>query len=121
MSTVLEPEGTLPARRAIGRAVKFLRRREQLTQRQLADRLGVTINAVSELERGIRNVGIDSLLRINAALDLEPGEALEVAAEYIRLDALDGGADTLQYRQPALDLRFRAPPPPVPHANSPPG
>ena len=117
MSTVT-PAPAANEKRVVGRAIAFLRVREGISQRELGDRVGCTDQTISDYEAGRRFVTFPMLLKINDALALQPGEALEVVAEALRDHHFS--TDTVRYRQPALDLRFRAPPPPVPHANSPP-
>lgn len=49
----------------------------QLTQAELADRAGVSVNYISELERGLRNPTLLTFHRIAAAgLGADPGEVL---------------------------------------------
>ncbi|WP_354046132.1 helix-turn-helix transcriptional regulator [Bradyrhizobium sp. LB12.1] len=63
-------------RSALGRQVKDRRRALELTQADLAMRAGVRRAMVIELERGEANPRLDSLVRIAAALKIEPAELL---------------------------------------------
>ncbi len=55
----------------IGLRIKENRRITGLTQEQLAKRLDVTVGYVSQLERGISKVSLDTLGRITAVLDCD--------------------------------------------------
>lgn len=61
-------------RDAIGRRVRDLRRRQQLSQELLAERAGLHRNYVGSLERGERDVGIVALAKLAAALELSLSE-----------------------------------------------
>jgi HTH-type transcriptional regulator / antitoxin HipB len=56
---------------ALGRALRDRRRRTELTQQQLAERAGVTQTTLSNVERGVSSVSLNTLLRVLAALQLE--------------------------------------------------
>lgn len=62
-------------RRAFGARVRELRTGSGLSQEQLAERSGLHRTYVSSVERGQRNVGLDNILRLAAALDV-PAAAL---------------------------------------------
>lgn len=55
-----------------GQAIKEARQAKQLTQTQLAERTGLTVNALSLIENGHRFVSIQSLNMIALALDVHP-------------------------------------------------
>jgi transcriptional regulator with XRE-family HTH domain len=55
----------------LGRALRDARREHGLTQRQLATLSGVAQPTISNIERGVSSVSLDTLLRILAALRLE--------------------------------------------------
>ena len=55
----------------MGRAVEGLRHEADLTQEQLADRMGIEFPSLGKLERGLRNPTFFSLLRLARGLDIE--------------------------------------------------
>ena len=56
---------------ALGRAVRDARRRQGLTQRNVAEKAGIGQPTVSNVERGTQGVTLDTLLRILSTLRLE--------------------------------------------------
>jgi len=52
---------------AIGRDVRALRRAKNLTLQALADKIGRSVGYVSQIERGISNLGIEDLRKLGAA------------------------------------------------------
>jgi transcriptional regulator with XRE-family HTH domain len=75
------PDEPLPDEqlRALGRAIRRMRRERDLSQEAVAAAAGVHINQVSRLERGISDVYTSTMLRIVAGL----GASLsEVASAY---------------------------------------
>jgi transcriptional regulator with XRE-family HTH domain len=63
------------ALKVLGQRVAELRREKGLTQEALAEAMGVSRNHVADIELGVRNTGVWSLLLICKALTLPP-EAL---------------------------------------------
>ena len=59
-----------PRRAAFGARVRELRLARGLSQEQLAERAGLHRTYVSSLERGRRNVGLDNILDLAAALEV---------------------------------------------------
>lgn len=55
---------------SFGHRVQILRQARGLSQEQLAEAAGVHRTYVSSLERGQRNVGLDNILAIAAALEV---------------------------------------------------
>jgi transcriptional regulator with XRE-family HTH domain len=64
-------------RLAFGREVKEARERRQMTQEQLADKVGVHQAYISHIERGRFNARIDTMAAIAVALDLHLGITIE--------------------------------------------
>lgn len=64
-------------RLAFGRKVRALRLAAGLSQEQLADKSGLHRTYVSSLERGLRNVGLDNILRLAEALGVQPSVLFE--------------------------------------------
>lgn len=60
-------------RKMIGKNIKQLRKARGLTQKELADKLGVTQSAVGNWEAGIRNPRAADLLNIAEALEVPVG------------------------------------------------
>jgi transcriptional regulator with XRE-family HTH domain len=61
---------------AVGRAIRALRGARGLTQEQLADLAGVHRTYVGGVERGERNVTVETLSRFATALEVRPSEIL---------------------------------------------
>jgi transcriptional regulator with XRE-family HTH domain len=57
----------------LGEAIRRLRRERNLSQQDLADKLGMTNNAVSQFERGVTVPGVYTLIELAAALDVTYG------------------------------------------------
>lgn len=60
----------------LGRNVRDVRRRQGLSQEELAHEAGMKRSYLSDLERGTRNPTVRALGRFAAALGIEPGELL---------------------------------------------
>jgi transcriptional regulator with XRE-family HTH domain len=63
-------------RPAFGRRVRELRRQKRLSQEQLAARADLHWTYVSGVERGLRNPGLNTLVRLANALDVSLPELL---------------------------------------------
>ena len=61
------------ALKVLGQRVAELRREKGLTQEALAEAMGVSRNHVADIELGVRNTGVWSLLLICRALASTPG------------------------------------------------
>ena len=66
-------------RRALGSNIKRLRAQNGLSQEQFADRTGIHRTYVGGIERGERNVTLQTLERIADAFDLDPADLLRDA------------------------------------------
>lgn len=64
-------------RGAFGRRVRELRLARGYSQEELAERSGLHRTYVSSLERGQRNVGLDNVHALAAALGVRPAELFE--------------------------------------------
>jgi len=62
--------------RGVGKRVKALRVKAGLSQAQLADKVGVSRNMVSDWEGGRRSLWVDKLVLLADALAVEPCELL---------------------------------------------
>ncbi len=62
----------MDTKRLIGARIKYLRRGRGLTQEQIAERTGLSVNYLSRIERGLENPTLDTLLGLAKALKVEP-------------------------------------------------
>jgi transcriptional regulator with XRE-family HTH domain len=69
------------ARILLGRRIKALRLRQELTQEALGERARLNYKYLWAIERGERNLSLKQLLKIAQALDVEPQELLLVEQE----------------------------------------
>jgi transcriptional regulator with XRE-family HTH domain len=65
----------------LGRRIKALRLRQDLTQEALGERAGLNYKYLGAIERGERNPSLKQLLKIAQALKVEPHELLVVEQE----------------------------------------
>lgn len=63
-----------PDHQALGEAIEELRKEAGLTHEQLAERLEMSFQRISELERGVANPTFATLLRVADGLDVELSE-----------------------------------------------
>jgi XRE family transcriptional regulator, regulator of sulfur utilization len=68
-----------PRHRALGDALRELRKAHDLTQETLGDRAGLTTNYVGDIERGERNVSIRALWQVADGLGVAAWELLREA------------------------------------------
>ncbi|MGH2480538.1 MAG: helix-turn-helix domain-containing protein [Ktedonobacteraceae bacterium] len=61
-------------RKKFGRRLRYLRRDRDLTQEQLAELVDLSINSISELERGITSPYFETLVKLAKAFDVDVGE-----------------------------------------------
>lgn len=71
------PEAGHPALVVMGTRMRVRRQELGLSQEALALRCSLHWTYVGQIERGRRNIGILNLLRVAAALDLDPGDLIE--------------------------------------------
>jgi transcriptional regulator with XRE-family HTH domain len=69
--------------KALGEAIEELRDEADMTHEELADRLEMSFQRISELERGVANPTFATLVRVINGLDVELSE-LAVRMERIR-------------------------------------
>lgn len=62
----------MDTKRLIGARIKGLRRERGLTQEDVAERTGLSVNYLSRIERGLENPTLDTLLGLTDALKVEP-------------------------------------------------
>lgn len=98
---VPEGEGADPDTR-IGSRLRQARSAQRLTLAQLADASGLTKGFISKLERDQANTSVASLIRICAALGIQPGELFDAPpGQVVRRDAYPpinfGGDEMTEY------------------------
>lgn len=67
------------AHAAFGRAVKAIREEKKLTQAEVAKRMDAPDTFVSDIERGVRNPGLSTILALSKALGVKASEIHERA------------------------------------------
>ena len=65
----------------LGRAIRTLREEQKLSQGDLAEGAEVHRTYINEIEKGIRNPSVTTVVRIAKVLDIEPSELLRQAQE----------------------------------------
>lgn len=65
------------SRSLFGQRVRLLRKQAGLSQEGLAEAAGLHRTYVSSIERGQRNVGLDNIIRLARALEVEPRSLFE--------------------------------------------
>ena len=71
-------------KQTLGGMIAALRREKQLTQAELAEKMGVTDKAVSKWERDLSCPDVSSLPRLAEILGVSPGELIEAKAAPVR-------------------------------------
>jgi transcriptional regulator with XRE-family HTH domain len=61
----------------IGKRIQELRKKQKLSQEQVAERAGINSNYVSRIERGMENPTLDMLLKISESLHVGIWEMLD--------------------------------------------
>jgi transcriptional regulator with XRE-family HTH domain len=61
----------LSHRRIVGQNIRTLRKQAGLTQEELAEKADLSYKYVGEVERGVVNISLDSLMRIAKALKMK--------------------------------------------------
>jgi len=65
----------------VGRRLRALRLKANLSQADVAQRVGISIGALSQIERGVSSLRVRTLWPLAAVLDVEPSQLLGEAAE----------------------------------------
>lgn len=77
----------------IGKRIQSARKQARLTQEALAEKLGVSVGYVSQIERGITKVNLETLFAVCTILSRDPGELLTGAfggsGEYLEAEFAD--------------------------------
>lgn len=61
----------------LGERLRFIRTQQGLSQQNVADELGITVAAYSNIERGVTNINITRLYEIAEILKTTPSKLLE--------------------------------------------
>ena len=93
----------------IGKRIKERRKRNDLTQEQLAERADVTVGYISQIERGICKVNLDTMSVIANILDCDICEFVSgvsvLSRSYLNSDILRESRD-LNKKQKQMVLDF---------------
>jgi len=54
-----------------GKRLRYLRRQKDLTQEQLAEKVGISVEFLSNLERGINGPSFETLEKLSVTLEVE--------------------------------------------------
>lgn len=71
-------------KQTLGDMIAALRREKQLTQAELAEKMGVTDKAVSKWERNLSCPDVSSIPRLAEILGVSPGDLIEAKAAPVR-------------------------------------
>ena len=63
-----------PVHEEFGKRVRRQRDVLQLTQEEIAERSGLHVSYIAQVERGERNLSLTNILRVADALDLDAGD-----------------------------------------------
>jgi len=91
---------------ALGKRVAALRSLADLTQAQLAEKVGVAVETVSRLERGVTVPGVETLARMAQAMGFEPYEILKFPRRHSAKDRLLDEATHELRRLKTADLQL---------------
>ena len=75
-----------PDLKALGQAVRQLRKAAAISQPELGHRAELSANYISDLERGTRNVSAKALFKLARALDVSPAAFFADAPDTRRAD-----------------------------------
>jgi len=65
---------------AFGKRIRLLRLEREMTQEQLGARSGLHPNYICSIEKGNRNVGINSVCKLAEALGVSPAKLFEASS-----------------------------------------
>ena len=86
----------------IGKKIRLLRKSKGLKQEYLAEKLNITINAISQYETGKRNVDIDTIKKISELFDVPTDYLIEddISLDDIKVKA---GGEVKSGSQPSIN------------------
>lgn len=79
----------------LGIRIKEQREKNKLSQKELAAKVGISMPALSNYEKGIKTPSVDNLIKLSVELNTTPNELLQ---DYINLD------DELYYYKNVIDF-----------------
>jgi transcriptional regulator with XRE-family HTH domain len=79
-----------------GEYLRKYRKRNELTQQQLADILDITMSHYGNVERGVKNPSIDLLIRISDKLNVSLDVLLKAESEYLSKQAANEYVERIQ-------------------------
>jgi transcriptional regulator with XRE-family HTH domain len=60
-----------------GRRVRFFRKKQKISQSQLAFECGLDLSQIARIERGEINTGVSNIFRIAESLNIQPKDLLD--------------------------------------------
>jgi transcriptional regulator with XRE-family HTH domain len=90
----------------LGRRIKALRLRRELTQEALGERAGLNYKYLGAIERGERNPSVRQVLKLAQALGVEPHELLIVDQEELGMPQLRAMIQTLLQEASRAELQL---------------
>lgn len=85
----MSPRSTTDFDIRLGEAVRVQRRLRNMTQKDLADALGITFQQVQKYEGGTNRIAAGTLVRVAAALDCQVMHLMGAADAPVEISALD--------------------------------
>lgn len=83
----------------IGKRIQFHRKQKGYTQEQLAEMMNVSIQMVSNLERGMKAIRIDNLINLSQILEISTDYILTGKETMMDMDALTARIGTLPVKE----------------------
>ena len=74
MNAVVRP--TIPEAVIFGKTVRRLRTERGMSQQKVAEAADLTLNYVSDVERGVKSVALGTILKLASAFGCPPGDLL---------------------------------------------
>lgn len=72
-----QSRSTVPHRHSFGARLRAIRLMRGLSQEDLAELAGIHRTYVSSVERGERNIGLDNVIALATALEVDPSELFD--------------------------------------------
>ena len=72
------------AKRLLGKRIRFLRRSKDLSQEELAEKVGISYKYLGEVERGKANLTIDIIEKLSGGLNIEISDLFDYQHEVSR-------------------------------------
>ena len=98
-------EGYIKKISFLGENIQTIRKHRGMKQQELADKIGINMQSLSKIERGVNYPTFDTLEKIMDVLGVTPNELLSGEWKYI--DHTDGLLHSFKYIQiyPSLKIR----------------